>query len=487
MSWSSPSCVEPRLGPHAHRHPQWRSRLQSRLAALGDVDTWQQRWIQLQGAFVDTVDEVSRLPRIDTSNAATSYWTALRALRLFQQGRTDMFHKLVRSCVGWAYICILPETRQIRTLCSLLAESLQELMQQELDEPADDDCDDGKRKQFLSKALTLWKQKRFIGPPSVLGADAVHDEVGLLTDHWQPLFENTFHSDRSRWENFSTWLPPIAWPHVPLDVGRMASLLGLLPKTACGPDGISYAMLASAPAWSAPLLIEALSWVLSGRQLPESWSDAFLVLLPKKDGSALPPSSFRPLALGNTMLKVLARYVLFHLQSTYAQLHPIQNGFIPDRSISIVIGRLEQAAHIAATTSRESCLLLCDYKNAFGSMSRSWILHCLRARGMQGQLLCFMTELLRPSSLFLRWRGDCKHVIRMVEGTPQGGPLSPWFFLVGLDPLLRYLASHLHPLDLLSAWADDLAAETIDFRSLSMIYDAVVRFTLVSGLALQLP
>eukprot|EP00971_Amphidinium_carterae_P212604 4219431-Amphidinium_carterae.1 len=74
----------------------------------------------------------------------------------------------------------------------------------------------------------------------------------------------------------------------------------------------------------------------------------------------------------------------------------------------------------------------------------------------------------------------------MVEGTPQGGPMSPWFFLMGLDPLLRILASRQRPLDLLSAWADDLAAVNIDFQSLCLVYDAIARFTLVSGLALQL-
>eukprot|EP00971_Amphidinium_carterae_P213397 4234947-Amphidinium_carterae.1 len=119
-------------------------------------------------------------------------------------------------------------------------------------------------------------------------------------------------------------------------------------------------------------------------------------------------------------------------------------------------------------------------------MARSWILFCLQSRGLDGALLSFVLELLRPSSLFLRWRGSCSRVLRMVEGTPQGGPMSPWFFLMGLDPLLRILASRQRPLDLLSAWADDLAAVNIDSHSLCLVYDAIARFTLVSGLALQL-
>eukprot|EP00971_Amphidinium_carterae_P176465 3498794-Amphidinium_carterae.2 len=104
---------------------------------------------------VDTVDEVASLPRVDASNASnvgTCYWTALRALHLVSLA-----------------------TRTIRTLCSILAESHQGLMQQELDEPNDLNADDvggGTRKQFLHKSLALWKQKRSVGFPSLPGADA---------------------------------------------------------------------------------------------------------------------------------------------------------------------------------------------------------------------------------------------------------------------------------------------------------------------------
>eukprot|EP00971_Amphidinium_carterae_P075043 1483094-Amphidinium_carterae.1 len=57
---------------------------------------------------------------------------------------------------------------------------------------------------------------------------------------------------------------------------------------------------------------------------------------------------------------------------------------------------------------------------------------------------------------------------------------------MGLDPLLRRLDSLQHPLDLLSAWADDLAAVTVSFESLRLVFEAIANFTFISGLALQL-
>eukprot|EP00971_Amphidinium_carterae_P346866 6488599-Amphidinium_carterae.1 len=122
-------------------------------------------------------------------------------------------------------------------------------MQEELDEPDDFDLSEvgGTKKQFLSKSLALWKQQRFVGSPTVLGAGPETSELDLITQHWQPLFESVVLSHRDQWARYLPWLPQFAWPAIPLDVGLMASLLGSLPKTACGPDGISYAMLASIP------------------------------------------------------------------------------------------------------------------------------------------------------------------------------------------------------------------------------------------------
>eukprot|EP00971_Amphidinium_carterae_P179856 3567317-Amphidinium_carterae.1 len=73
----------------------------------------------------------------------------------------------------------------------------------------------------------------------------------------------------------------------------------------------------------------------------------------------------------------------------------------------------------------------------------------------------------------------------MQEGTPQGGPLSPFLFLIGLDPLLRSLEMPLTPNELVSAWADDIALICLSFPSRVLAYDILVAFASVSGLVLQ--
>eukprot|EP00971_Amphidinium_carterae_P332087 6466050-Amphidinium_carterae.1 len=243
-------------------------------------------------------------------------------------------------------------------------------------------------------------------------------------------------------------------------------------------------MLASAPAWTAPILHSALCDILQGERPPSSWHDAILVLLPKD--TTVPPDRFRPLALSNTLGKVLSRYVLHQLAGIFDHLEQTQQGFMPGRSIAMAFGRLEHGAHIAASKCLESCLLLCDFANAFGSMARAWMQYCMRRSGMGTQLYAYFADLLRPSTLFLNWKTSLEVVMAMSEGGPQGGPLSPFCFLLGLDPLLRKLVSRQRPHDIASAWADDLAAVCATVSSLLCTLDAVVHYERVTGLRLQL-
>eukprot|EP00971_Amphidinium_carterae_P334086 6469170-Amphidinium_carterae.1 len=285
---------------------------------------------------------------------------------------------------------------------------------------------------------------------------------------------------------YDAYVRPLPWPELRNDVGELASLLGKLPRTAAGPDGVSNEMLSSAPAWVAPVLCGALHDILQGDRPPPSWHDSLLVLLPKDNVVTAPPDRFRPLALCNSMSKVLSRYILFQLAVIFDHLEPTQQGFMPNRSIAMAIGRLEHGAHVAASQSLDACLLLCDFANAFGSMSRAWMKHCMLQSGMGVRLFSYFADLLRPSSLFFQWKNSTDTVMAMNEGGPQGGPLSPFCFLIGLDPLLRRLVDMQGPRELSSAWADDLAVVCNSISSLLRSFDAIIAFERVAGLRLQL-
>eukprot|EP00971_Amphidinium_carterae_P099219 1962631-Amphidinium_carterae.1 len=119
-------------------------------------------------------------------------------------------------------------------------------------------------------------------------------------------------------------------------------------------------------------------------------------------------------------------------------------------------------------------------------MARTWMQYCMLRSGIGARLYQYFVDLLRPSTLFFTWKSSTDTVIALNEGGPQGGPLSPFCFLIGLDPLLRRLAAMQGPRELVSAWADDLAAVCTTITTLVSTLDAIVSYERVSGLRLQL-
>eukprot|EP00971_Amphidinium_carterae_P209631 4158359-Amphidinium_carterae.1 len=232
-----------------------------------------------------------------------------------------------------------------------MADSLEQLLQEELAVP-EAEWENGHR-----------QVQRLLSPPSIEGATTLQDEPHCLMAHWGPIFGSAADIDELAWLPFERHVQTLPWPLVRCDMAEIASLLARLQHTAAGPDGITNAMLGSAPRYVAPLLQEAMLDIMNEGPTPSSWHDAQLVLIPKEEAPALHASEFRPLALGNTLGKVISRYLLFQLQAVFPKLHPAQRGFMPDQSIALAIGRLEQYAHTAASLSTSSCLLLCLWIN----------------------------------------------------------------------------------------------------------------------------
>eukprot|EP00971_Amphidinium_carterae_P228380 4529804-Amphidinium_carterae.1 len=56
------------------------------------------KWVQMQLAFADAVEEISKLSTLDTSSCHTAYWSAVRALRCY---------------FGWEHITQLSTARQL--------------------------------------------------------------------------------------------------------------------------------------------------------------------------------------------------------------------------------------------------------------------------------------------------------------------------------------------------------------------------------------
>eukprot|EP00971_Amphidinium_carterae_P076997 1521251-Amphidinium_carterae.1 len=105
-----------------------------------------------------------------------------------------------------------------------MAESLEQLLQEEADMP-EEDWDNGHRKGFITKALAAWKTRRLLSSPSIEGADTLQEESAILTAHWGPIFGLEAEIDMEAWSSFEVHVPRLPWPSVRCDMAEIAGLL----------------------------------------------------------------------------------------------------------------------------------------------------------------------------------------------------------------------------------------------------------------------
>jgi hypothetical protein len=126
--------------------------------------------------------------------------------------------------------------------------------------------------------------------------------------------------------------------------------------------------------------------LVEGECVPERWSRAILVPVPKKAGAhAL--DQHRGISLLNSVPKLFNRILLERVQKKVEPLlRTEQNGFRPKRSTIQHVLALRRITEEAAAHKLEAHLVFVDYKKAFDSVNRETLSKLLEAYGIPPKL-----------------------------------------------------------------------------------------------------
>lgn len=105
-------------------------------------------------------------------------------------------------------------------------------------------------------------------------------------------------------------------------------------NTSPGSDGLTMEFCKSFVEDLAQKLERLFNLVLQEKQLPDSWNDANIILLPKPHKDLKKVESYRPIARLNAGYKILTSILAKRLNSVIGCLiHPDQTGFIKNRQL----------------------------------------------------------------------------------------------------------------------------------------------------------
>ena len=224
------------------------------------------------------------------------------------------------------------------------------------------------------------------------------------------------------------------------------------------------------------------------------FNEGIMVCLPKtatgetEDGEDIyEAANTRPLAIGNTDNRLMCGAARMRWETIFNEwVSPSQKGFLRNRSMLSNVLTVDHEAMKISLEQETGAIVLFDFKAAFPSLERSFMLRTLRWLGMPERQLNLIKIMYDRTRVRIRSAGDEGEGFEMTRGIRQGCPLSPLIFAVVVDILLRRISRTLEEKGLTRAFADDTAAVLKNFfESMPAVAGLFGEYARISGLYLN--
>ena len=205
-------------------------------------------------------------------------------------------------------------------------------------------------------------------------------------------------------------------------------------------DSTIYVALLGIPTLWQDLLFLFFDHCYKQREIPHYWKHSKTILLHKKeDPTHL--TNYRPIALANTIYKLYTS-TLTTLLTNYGETHRIlhfsQEGFRPQRNTSSQIQTIIATLEDARLTTKDIYLTYIDFPNAFGSIDHARLLAIMEDLGYPLDAIEIVGNIYNNSTTsFTGSHFGSTLPIEISRGTIQGDTLSPYIFIIFLEPLLK--------------------------------------------------
>ena len=209
-----------------------------------------------------------------------------------------------------------------------------------------------------------------------------------------------------------------------------------------GPDRISYRLLKLIKDTSLGIqVIQFLADFLRGKRSILSGSgdgrDITVVMIPKTGKDLTKAKGWRPIVLINCLLKLMDKVVANALQDLPV-FHHGQHGSRKGKSALDMAIQATTEAQLEKTKGRTCAWALGDIKSAFNYTQKANVLDRLTAEGLDTEgLRRYIQWFYQPRRAELTWDGETRQSTVIKSGVPQGSPLSPVLFLIGLAKALE--------------------------------------------------
>lgn len=303
----------------------------------------------------------------------------------------------------------------------------------------------------IGKALSLIIKAN--GPPSavpaIIGREGeIRKNTPDIVNEFKMYFEKLYSSTRvnveGEMQSFFEGLEitPISevdreMLDAPLTLKELQSAVGdMAAQKSPGPDGLPIELYKKYGEVLLPLLLKVFNGAKEEGALPPSMAEAIVILLLKEGKNPIDMSSYRPISLLCSDVKILAKVMAARLNKIIPKLiHPDQSGFIPNRSTSTNIRRVYLNMQIPIENSGRRAILSLDAAKAFDSLEWHYLWKVLAEYQLGPGFARWLRLLYSEPRAKVKINGQCSEGFQLSRGTRQGCPLSPLLFALAIEPL----------------------------------------------------
>jgi ribonuclease HI len=229
------------------------------------------------------------------------------------------------------------------------------------------------------------------------------------------------------------------------------------PYKAPGPDGIPNIVLTKCADLLLDRLLQIYKAIYDKKLHYDPWKNFTTVVLRKPGKPRYDvPKAYRPIALLNTMWKVLTATVAEHLTyytEKYQLLPDHHFGGRPGRTTTDALHLLTYRTKDAWRKGKVVSVLFLDIEGAFPNAVPEKLIRNMKRRRVPSKIVEFTTHMLRNRETRLRFDDHTSEAIRIDNGIGQGDPLSMGLYLFYNADLLSIPAE---PNQLAIAYVDDV-------------------------------
>lgn len=189
-----------------------------------------------------------------------------------------------------------------------------------------------------------------------------------------------------------------------------------------------------------PILLKTFNWVMERGEIPPSWTEAIISVIPKAGRDKLNCSNYRPISVLNIDYKLFASIIAKRLEKILPSVINLdQTGFVMTRQTHDNIRRSLQVIRHINQNKMAAMLISIDARKAFDSVRWKFLFAVMNKFGFNSQLIQTLEALYTKFSARLKINGELSDTFHLERSTRQGCPLSPLLFAIFIEPLAQWI------------------------------------------------